>query len=150
MRKRTVSNSKFLIILLLLGICLRTVEMDSFFSWTSVTKEADADTSQNGIQAMGVMCEHEIVSGEMFVVEMNRETLQSSHSFTTLRNSKKIYDRGIQRYILYLDTVDVYMQNLNDVSVTISKEAFQELRNDLVIVDFIHQKDGKKSEEVAA
>ncbi len=141
-------KSKCIIILLLLGICLRIGEIDSLFSWGTPDGLMDVFTTSFTCYDSQENDEQEIIHHDTIVQEFNREAIHNSRSFTALKHPKRMYDNGAQKNPFFVCTVNVHLQNLNDVSITLSKEVFEKLTNDLLIVDFIHHKDGKKSDIV--
>lgn len=143
------SRSQIVITLLLLGICLRIGEMDSLFSWKISEQIRNSVDSAEVTFTEYQVHNQEDIHQDTLIQQYNKETIHARRSFATLKNSKKMFNRGLQKNPLFICTTNVYLQNLNSISVILSKEVFQGLRNDLMIVEFIHQKDGKKSDEVS-
>lgn len=141
-------KSKIIIILLLLGICLRIGEMDSLFVREILDKAKNSLASADITFSEHQVHDQKIIHYDTIVQEYNEETIHARRSFTSLKNPKRLFDRGLQKNPLFLCTINVYFHNLSGISLFLSKEMFQELRNDLIIVEFIHQKDGKKSDAV--
>ena len=122
MRRREF-NTRFCVILLLIGICLKLQAVDSLF--------VRENSEKYQIQVLA---------------EGNYEQMDFSYTNRNQLGQRKLLERVILRQDIYAEEIDFCLECLNVSSVNIINEVFQEQRNDLKIVDFIHHQDGKKDE----
>lgn len=135
-----------IVVILFLGICLGNGGTGSLFSWEIPSREFDVVTSSHMDLSEYQLHNQEIAYCDSIGQEYNREAIYSSQLFKELSNQQRTYDRGFSKNQLFLCTISKDLYSLIEISVFINRTVFQGVRNDLLIIDFIHQKDGKKED----
>lgn len=133
---RIKNNNSFISLLLVIcmllsGMCFERFETDSFFSYkyskdTSSVLNSDSDVS----------------TSSKILVE---EPLGQRDAITSSRQSRHSEERTGARTDLYLSFLEILPLNPALIFSSIADNLYNEIISNTVIINYIHQKDGKKA-----